>query len=162
MTGSLLRQSPASQALERHHSTMATWHLRDLFAEDPGRGERLCAEAAGIYLDCSNHRITDEETLFVVCSKTFTTLETLTNATSARRWLVERLGDTKRLWSHGADELVIDFSDPGTIEVAFLAKEPGPTMRLGQATMAFGSKGSFAPVTKIAAPHRWHLPTGPR
>ena len=328
MTGPLLRQSPAWQALERHHSTMATRHLRDLFAEDPGRGERLCAETAGIYLDYSKHRITDEtmqllvrlaeerqvpqrrdamfagehinvsenravlhvalrmprgthlgvdgadvvaevhqvldemaafanevrsgtwrghtgkpirnvvnigiggsdlgpvmayealrhyskrdmtfrfvsnvdstdlveatrdlsaeETLFVVCSKTFTTLETLTNATSARRWLVERLGDdaavakhfvavstnaegvagfgidtndmfgfwdwvgcrysrgrsvavhdlvgddrfggafclklpfraaegerlgdTKRLWSNGTDELVIDLSDPG-------------------------------------------------
>ncbi len=239
MTGPLLRQSPAWQALERHHSTMATRHLRDLFAEDPGRGERLCAEAAGIYLDYSKHRITDEtmqllvrlaeerqvpqrrdamfagehinvsenravlhvalrmprgthlgvdgadvvaevhqvldemaafanevrsgtwrghtgkpirnvvnigiggsdlgpvmayealrhyskrdmtfrfvsnvdstdlveatrdlsaeETLFVVCSKTFTTLETLTNATSARRWLVERLGDDAAVAKH--------------------------------------------------------------
>ena len=239
MTGPLLRQSPAWQALERHHSTMATRHLRGLFAEDPGRGERLCAEAAGIYLDYSKHRITDEtmqllvrlaeerqvpqrrdamfagehinvsenravlhvalrmprgthlgvdgadvvaevhqvldemaafanevrsgtwrghtgkpirnvvnigiggsdlgpvmayealrhyskrdmtfrfvsnvdstdlveatrdlsaeETLFVVCSKTFTTLETLTNATSARRWLVERLGDDAAVAKH--------------------------------------------------------------
>ena len=239
MTGPLLHQSPAWQALERHHSAMATRHLRDLFAEDPGRGERLCAEAAGIYLDYSKHRITDEtmqllvrlaeerqvpqrrdamfagehinvsenravlhvalrmprgthlgvdgadvvaevhqlldemaafanevrsgtwrghtgkpirnvvnigiggsdlgpvmayealrhyskrdmtfrfvsnvdstdlveatrdlsaeETLFVVCSKTFTTLETLTNATSARRWLVERLGDDAAVAKH--------------------------------------------------------------
>ena len=127
--------------------------------------------------------------------------------------------DTKRLWSNGADELVIDFSDPGTIEVAFLAKEPGPTMHLGQATMTFRYEESFASVnglagyerlildamegdqslftdaesierlweistpllehppqiepyqvgswgpasvTKIAAPYRWHLPTGAR
>jgi glucose-6-phosphate isomerase len=38
-------------------------------------------------------QIRAEATLFVVCSKTFTTLETLTNAKSARAWLVERLGD---------------------------------------------------------------------
>ena len=35
-------------------------HLRDLFAEDPGRGERLAAEAAGLYLDYSKNRVTDE------------------------------------------------------------------------------------------------------
>jgi Glucose-6-phosphate isomerase len=35
-------------------------HLRELFAEDPARGERLCAEAAGLYLDYSKNRITDE------------------------------------------------------------------------------------------------------
>ncbi|MDA8318024.1 MAG: glucose-6-phosphate isomerase [Actinomycetota bacterium] len=239
MTDASLRTSAAWQALERHHATMATRHLRDLFAEDPGRGERLCAEAAGIYLDYSKHRITDEtlqlllrlaeerqvperrdamfagehinvsenravlhvalrmprgthlsvdgvdvvaevhqvldemaafangvrsgtwrghtgkpirnvinigiggsdlgpvmayealrhysardmtfrfvsnvdstdlveatrdlsaeETLFVVCSKTFTTLETLTNATSARRWLVGQLGDDAAVAKH--------------------------------------------------------------
>ena len=35
-------------------------HLRRLFADDPGRGERLTAEAAGIFLDYSKNRITDE------------------------------------------------------------------------------------------------------
>jgi len=35
-------------------------HLRDLFANDPKRGERLTAEAVGIYFDYSKHRITDE------------------------------------------------------------------------------------------------------
>jgi glucose-6-phosphate isomerase len=35
-------------------------HLRELFAEDPARGERLWAEAAGLYLDYSKNRITDE------------------------------------------------------------------------------------------------------
>jgi len=124
--------------------------------------------------------------------------------------------DTAKLWSKGGDELVIDFADPGTIEAAFLAKEPGPTMRLGQATMTFRygqsfasanglagyerlildamvgdqslftdaesierlweisapllehppptetyAKGSWGPssIAKVAAPHRWHLPT---
>ncbi|MDA8075921.1 MAG: glucose-6-phosphate isomerase [Actinomycetota bacterium] len=58
--GAPLRQSAAWQALERHHGALAGRHLRDLFAEDPGRGERLCAEAAGIYLDYAKHRVTDE------------------------------------------------------------------------------------------------------
>jgi len=239
MTDASLRTSAAWQALGAHHATMANRHLRELFAEDPGRGERLCVEAAGIYLDYSKHRVTDEtmrlllrladdrhlaerrdamfagkhinvsegrsvlhvalrmsrgthlsvdgvdvvaevhqvldqmtrfadqvrsgtwrghtgkpirnvvnigiggsdlgpvmayealrhysrrdmtfrfvsnvdstdlveatrdlsaeETLFVVCSKTFTTLETLTNATSARRWLVGQLGDEAAVAKH--------------------------------------------------------------
>jgi glucose-6-phosphate isomerase len=60
MTETPLRATAAWQALEDHHRAMAAHHLRDLFAEDPGRGERLCAEAAGIYLDYSKHRVTDE------------------------------------------------------------------------------------------------------
>ncbi len=234
-----LRQTAAWKALERHHAEIGDQHLRDLFASDAARGERLVAEAAGIYLDYSKHRITDEtvrllvrlaeargvperrdamfagvpinvsenrsvlhvalrmprgthlmvdgvdvvtevhgvldqmstfadqirlgawrghtgkpirnivnigiggsdlgpvmayealrhysrsdmtfrfvsnvdstdlveatsdlaaeETLFVVCSKTFTTLETLTNATSARRWLVGQLGDEEAVAKH--------------------------------------------------------------
>jgi len=55
-----LRERPAFGALAKHHSEMAGRHLRDLFAEDPARGERFCAEAAGIYLDYSKNRITDE------------------------------------------------------------------------------------------------------
>jgi glucose-6-phosphate isomerase len=47
-------------ALERHHRELADVHLRDLFARDPGRGERLVAEAAGLTLDYSKNRITDE------------------------------------------------------------------------------------------------------
>jgi len=234
-----LRQSAAWQALDAHHAEISGRHLRELFAGDPGRGERLVAEGCGIYLDYSKHRVTDEtmqlllrlaverqvperrdamfagkpinvsegrsvlhvalrmprntrlsvdgidvvaevhevldkmsrfaeqvrlgtwrghtgkpirnvvnigiggsdlgpvmayealrhysrrdmtfrfvsnvdptdlveatqdlsaeETLFVVCSKTFTTLETLTNATSARRWLVDRLGDDAAVAKH--------------------------------------------------------------
>src|SRR3984957_18719683 len=48
------------QALKRHHEEIAGQHLRDLFASDPGRGERLTAEAAGLYLDYSKNRVTDE------------------------------------------------------------------------------------------------------
>jgi glucose-6-phosphate isomerase len=55
-----LRERKAWKALQRHHADIAGRHLRDLFAEDPGRGERLTAEAAGIYLDYSKNRVTSE------------------------------------------------------------------------------------------------------
>ncbi|HEV2243882.1 MAG TPA: glucose-6-phosphate isomerase [Streptosporangiaceae bacterium] len=60
-----LRQRPAWKALEQHHSEIAGRHLRELFAEDPGRGERLTAEAAGLYLDYSKNRVTDETLLLL-------------------------------------------------------------------------------------------------
>src|ERR1700759_5590428 len=55
-----LRERKAWQALQRHYDEIAGRHLRDIFAEDPGRGERLAAEGAGLYLDYSKNRITDE------------------------------------------------------------------------------------------------------
>src|SRR5277367_552248 len=55
-----LRERKAWQALERHYAEISGQHLRDLFAADPNRGERLTAEAAGIYLDYSKNRITAE------------------------------------------------------------------------------------------------------
>jgi len=55
-----LRDRPAWQALETHLAAIGSTHLRTLFAEDPGRGERLVAEAAGLYLDYSKNRVTDE------------------------------------------------------------------------------------------------------
>jgi glucose-6-phosphate isomerase len=60
MPATALRERKAWQALERHHAEISGRHLRDLFAEDPGRGERLTAEAVGIYLDYSKNRVTDE------------------------------------------------------------------------------------------------------
>src|SRR5579871_1462336 len=55
-----LRKRPAWALLERHWQVIMARHLRQLFAEDPGRGERLVAEGVGIYLDYSKNRITDE------------------------------------------------------------------------------------------------------
>jgi glucose-6-phosphate isomerase len=52
--------SPAWSALEAHYDAICDTHLRDLFAQDEGRGERLNAEAAGVFLDYSKNRITDE------------------------------------------------------------------------------------------------------
>ena len=56
----LLTERPAWKALEEHHQTIKNLHLRQLFADDPNRGERFTAEAAGIYLDYSKNRLTAE------------------------------------------------------------------------------------------------------
>jgi glucose-6-phosphate isomerase len=60
MPGTPLPERKSWQALKRHYDDIAGQHLRDLFAGDPGRGERLTAEAAGLYLDYSKNRVTDE------------------------------------------------------------------------------------------------------
>jgi len=52
--------SPAWQALGAHHAAMKDVHLRTLFADDPGRAVRFSAEGAGLFLDYSKNRITDE------------------------------------------------------------------------------------------------------
>ena len=50
----------AWKTLDAHARALQTRHLRQLFKDDPGRGERLTVEAAGVYLDYSKHRVTDE------------------------------------------------------------------------------------------------------
>ena len=55
-----LERHPAYRALAAHHEHIAGAHLRDLFASDPERGTRLTAEAAGIHLDYSKNRVSDE------------------------------------------------------------------------------------------------------
>jgi glucose-6-phosphate isomerase len=61
-----LRERPAFRALERHHAEISGVHLRDLFADDPGRAERLSLESAGLYLDYSKNRVTDETLALLV------------------------------------------------------------------------------------------------
>jgi glucose-6-phosphate isomerase len=62
MTASIqsLTTRPAWKALEAHHRKVQDLHLRNLFADDPKRGERMTLEAVGIYLDYSKNRVTDE------------------------------------------------------------------------------------------------------
>jgi glucose-6-phosphate isomerase len=55
-----LDQRPAWKALQSHFPSIGAKHLRDLFAEDPARGQRFTAEAGGIFLDYSKNRITGE------------------------------------------------------------------------------------------------------
>src|SRR5205814_58907 len=138
------------KALQAHHEKIREVHLRTLFADDATRGERLTAEAAGIHLDYSKNRVTDEtlallrrlaeeaglreriEAMFrgdkinvtedrsvlhvalraprgtsmVVDGKNVVpdghaVLETMTNAESARQWLLAGLGgDVKAVARH--------------------------------------------------------------
>ena len=55
-----LTACPAWHDLQAHHNRIQDAHLRQLFIDDPERGERLTVEAAGIFLDYSKNRITDE------------------------------------------------------------------------------------------------------
>ena len=55
-----LAQRQAWRALAAHHEQLRDVHLRELFATDPDRGERLTLEAEGLYLDYSKNRVTDE------------------------------------------------------------------------------------------------------
>src|SRR5689334_20720942 len=66
MKAPTLRTLPAWGALERHYEGVKGLHLRQLFAEDPQRGERLAVGAAGVYLDFSKNRITDETVRLLV------------------------------------------------------------------------------------------------
>ncbi|WP_295880310.1 glucose-6-phosphate isomerase [uncultured Thiohalocapsa sp.] len=56
----LIDSSPAWQALAHHWQRMARVHMRDLFAADPDRAERMTADAAGVHLDYAKHIVTDE------------------------------------------------------------------------------------------------------
>jgi glucose-6-phosphate isomerase len=55
-----LRDRPAWTALEQHYEQIKGRHLRDLFADDANRGERLTAEGSGLFLDYSKNRVTDD------------------------------------------------------------------------------------------------------
>ena len=61
-----LRERPAWAALGEHYEAIRDVHLRELFVDDPTRGERLTAEGAGLYLDYSKNRITDETVSLLV------------------------------------------------------------------------------------------------
>ena len=55
-----LRERQAWKSLANHYEKIRHLHLRQIFADDPARGERMAAEGAGLYLDYSKNRITDE------------------------------------------------------------------------------------------------------
>jgi glucose-6-phosphate isomerase len=61
-----LTKRKAWQALKAHYRDVRELHLRDLFAEDSERGERMAVQAAGIYLDYSKNRVTDETVKLLV------------------------------------------------------------------------------------------------
>ena len=55
-----LTQLPQWRALQQHHAKMKDVHLRDLFAEDPERGQRMALEACDLYFDYSKNHLTHE------------------------------------------------------------------------------------------------------
>src|SRR5271166_2617220 len=61
-----LRDRPAWAVLTEHYQQIRDAHLRDLFASDPTRGVRLTTQAAGVFLDYSKNRITDETMALLV------------------------------------------------------------------------------------------------
>jgi len=65
-TGASLTKRPSWKALEVHHGKMREVHLRSLFQEDPQRGTRMTAEAAGLFLDYSKNLVTDETLTLLV------------------------------------------------------------------------------------------------
>ncbi|MCX7914791.1 MAG: glucose-6-phosphate isomerase, partial [Verrucomicrobiae bacterium] len=60
MTGKKLTERATLRALQEHFRQIERSHLREMFAADPQRGERLRAEALGIYFDYSKQRVTAE------------------------------------------------------------------------------------------------------
>ena len=60
MTTIPVRDRPAWRLLEEHHAAIKNVHLRELFAGDPARVDRLSLEAAGLFVDYSKHRVTEE------------------------------------------------------------------------------------------------------
>ncbi|HVB52494.1 MAG TPA: glucose-6-phosphate isomerase [Acidimicrobiales bacterium] len=66
MTTPPLPKRPAWGALVAHHRDVASWHLRDLFNDDPERGQRFSVEAEGLYLDYSKNLINDETVALLV------------------------------------------------------------------------------------------------
>src|SRR5262245_34747817 len=56
----------AWDALDAHYKKASKLHLRQLFADDPNRGERMAVEAVGLYLDYSKNRVTDETLKFLL------------------------------------------------------------------------------------------------
>jgi glucose-6-phosphate isomerase len=61
-----LTERPAWRALEQHHRRAKDFRLRELFASDPKRGERLTLDAVGIYLDYSKNLVTDDTMALLV------------------------------------------------------------------------------------------------
>ena len=106
-----LRDRPDWKALEKHHAAIAGRHLRDLFASNPERGERMTAEAEGVFLDYSKNRIDG------------TTVELLVR-------LAEESGLRQRIDAMFAGEHVNVTEDRAVLHVALRAPAGSPYARL--------------------------------
>ncbi len=107
----MIADSAEWRALEAHRNTFASRHLRDLFAEDPGRGRSMAVEAAGLYLDYSKNLVTGE------------TIELLLA-------LAERAGLRERIDAMFAGEPINRTENRAALHVALRARE-GEEIRTG-------------------------------
>lgn len=103
----LASQLTAWDALQTHYQQMASVHMRDLFADDPGRVDRFSMNACGLFLDFSKNRIVDE---------TLTALLALAEETELAEW-IERMF---------AGEKVNNTEDRAALHVALRYRSPGP------------------------------------
>ncbi|HKX31033.1 MAG TPA: glucose-6-phosphate isomerase [Blastocatellia bacterium] len=106
--GTALTNHPIWKELRAHQQKIQGLHLRQLFAEDPQRGERLALEAAGIYLDYSKNRITDE---------TIRLLVQLAEARGLRRQIDAMFGGQKINATEGRAVLHTALRAPGTQQI---------------------------------------------
>ncbi len=122
--------TPEWAALAEHHRALGDRHLRDLFAEDPGRGRRLTARGGDLYLDWSKHRVTDETVRLLVA-------------------LAERVGLRERIDAMFRGEHVNATEDRAVLHVALRAPADRPLVVDGQDVAAdvhevLGRMRSFA------------------
>jgi glucose-6-phosphate isomerase len=106
MAGATTRitDSPEWRALAAHYEQVKDVHLRTLFAEDPGRGERMTLEAGDLYLDYAKHRLTGETLRLLVA-------------------LAERAGLAGRIEAMFAGERINVTEDRPVLHVALRAPE---------------------------------------
>jgi len=103
----LVNECPAWKNLEKHYQKLRDVHLRQFFAADPARGERMTATAAGVFLDYSKNRITDDTVDLLVALAEECRLSEKSaamfrgeriNLTENRRSCIQRFGRRDRRW----------------------------------------------------------------
>jgi glucose-6-phosphate isomerase len=136
-------QTPEWQALAGHHAQLRDVHLRELFADDPGRGEALTCEAGDLYLDWSKHRVTTETLSLLVA-------------------LAERAGLRQRIDAMFAGERINLTEGRAVLHVALRAPEGSAVLVdghdvVGDVHEVLGRMGAFADEVRSG---RWLGHTG--
>jgi glucose-6-phosphate isomerase len=138
-----LTERPAWAALREHHRGLAATGLRELFADDPRRGDRLTAEAAGIYLDYSKNRVTDE---------TLRLLVELAEQSGLRARIDAMFAGEKINVTEGRAVLHVSLRAPGGTRIKVDGIDVVPAVR-----EVLGRMGEFAEQIRAG---RWHGHTG--
>jgi glucose-6-phosphate isomerase len=112
-----LSTRPEWQALGKHFEALGATHLRELFQSDPGRAERLSIEAAGLLLDYSKHRVTDE---------TLSLLQNLAKAVGLREHIDAMFRGDKINSTEGRAVLHVALRSPRTAKIVVDGKDVVP------------------------------------